>query len=83
MTTGAPTRLPRHVGFIPDGNRRWAVQNGMQKQEGYAHGIEPGLALMDTCRKLGIEEVSIYGFTQDNVHRPAVQKESKRRATLA
>ena len=35
-------RLPRHIGIIPDGNRRWAVREGMDKADGYDHGIAPG-----------------------------------------
>lgn len=66
--------LPRHVGFIPDGNRRWALERGLNKEDGYEHGIAPGLTLLDECRKLGIEEISIYGFTQDNTKRPTAQK---------
>src|SRR5450759_3443584 len=58
--------IPRHVGFIPDGNRRWAVDRGLSKESGYAHGIGPGLRLYEKCREIGVEEVSIYGFTQDN-----------------
>ncbi len=65
--------LPRHVGFIPDGNRRWAVSQGLSKQMGYQGGIEPGLALYEICKSRGIPEVSVYGFTQDNTKRPSVQ----------
>lgn len=72
----AKKRFPRHVGFIPDGNRRWAVGQGMAKQSGYAHGIEPGLQLFEECRQLGIEEASIYCFTQDNTRRPSIQKKA-------
>lgn len=68
-------RLPAHIGFIPDGNRRWAVQRGLEKQDGYGYGIAPGIALLEQCQSLGIEEISIYGFTQDNTRRPAIQKE--------
>ena len=68
-----PKPLPRHIGFIPDGNRRWAEARGLAREEGYAHGIAPGLALFALCRELGIEEVSVYGFTQDNTRRPAAQ----------
>src|SRR5438046_1332036 len=74
--------LPRHVGFIPDGNRRWAVDCGMAKEAGYARGITPGLALFEACRTLGIEEVSVYGFTQDNTRRPVVQKQAFRNACV-
>lgn len=66
--------LPQHVGFIPDGNRRWAMQHGYKKQAGYDYGIAPGLALLEQCQKLGIPEISIYGFTQDNTRRASVQK---------
>ena len=34
-------RLPKHIGIIPDGNRRWAQENGLKKQEGYKFGINP------------------------------------------
>lgn len=69
-------RLPSHVGFIPDGNRRWAEQRGLPRRDGYAAGIEPGLQLLDECRRLDIGEVSIYGFTQENTRRPKDQTEA-------
>lgn len=76
------TRLPRHVGFIPDGNRRWADSRGLARGAGYAPGVDPGLVLLDLCRAVGIEEVSIYGFTKENVHRPADQVAAFRRACV-
>ncbi len=76
------TRLPRHVGFIPDGNRRWAVGRGFERHDGYGHGIEPGLELFELCRRLGIAEVSVYGFTQDNTRRPRVQSDAFSRACV-
>jgi|SRR5690606_4562155 len=82
MSISEKHRLPRHIGFIPDGNRRWALEQGLEKQEGYGHGIQPGLALIETCKALGIEEVSVYGFTQDNTRRPAIQKESFSKACV-
>ena len=76
-------RLPRHIGFIPDGNRRWAVQQGLPKDQGYSRGIAPGLALFEACKALGVEEVSVYGFTQDNTRRPTEQAKSFRAACVA
>ena len=73
-------RLPRHVGLIPDGNRRWADARGLPRGCGYAPGIEPGLRLMALGRELGIDEVSVYGFTKENVRRPRDQVEAFRRA---
>lgn len=71
-----------HVGFIPDGNRRWALTHGFTKEAGYAHGIAPGLALYEMCKSLGIPEVSVYGFTKDNTRRPAAQCRAFREACV-
>ena len=38
-------RLPNHIGIIPDGNRRWAQKNGLNKEDGYDYGIKPGFEL--------------------------------------
>lgn len=75
-------RVPRHVGFIPDGNRRWAEARGLPRREGYRPGIEPGIRLLRRCRDLGIEEVSIYGFTKENVRRAADQVAAFRQACV-
>lgn len=74
--------LPTHVGFIPDGNRRWAVEQGFSKEKGYRFGIEPGLALYEVCKGLGIPEISVFGFTQDNTKRPAAQIQGFRAACV-
>lgn len=66
-------RIPRHIGVIPDGNRRWAEKNGLPKEAGYEKGLQPGLLLYEMCVELGIQELTFYGFTQDNTKRPAVQ----------
>lgn len=66
-------RLPKHIGIIPDGNRRWAVDKGMGKEKGYQPGIDPGLQLFRLCRQVGIKELTYYGFTTDNTKRPAIQ----------
>lgn len=67
-------RIPRHIGIIPDGNRRWACGKGLAKEEGYDHGISPGMELYYMCRDLGVEELTFYGFTADNTKRPSKQR---------
>lgn len=64
---------PKHIGIIPDGNRRWAKEHGMNKQDGYEYGLHPGLQLLRQAKSLGIQEITYYGFTVDNCKRPAVQ----------
>lgn len=66
-------RVPKHIGIIPDGNRRWAERNGLKKEEGYAFGLEPGLRLLQAARDHGIQELTYYGFTVDNCKRPKEQ----------
>ena len=75
-------RLPQHIGIIPDGNRRWAQSNGMEKQDGYDHGIDPGFEFYQECVELGIKEITFYGFTQDNTKRPAVQTRAFQKACV-
>jgi undecaprenyl diphosphate synthase len=70
----AKNRIPQHIGFIPDGNRRWALNRGLPKEDGYTYGIGPGIALYEICKERGIPEASIYCFTQDNTKRPTLQK---------
>lgn len=66
-------RKPAHVGIIPDGNRRWATRSGLQKAEGYLHGLAPGVELLHLARESGIGEITYYGFTTDNTRRPPAQ----------
>lgn len=66
-------RLPEHIGIIPDGNRRWAVKNNMEKKDGYKYGLDPGFKVYNLCKNLGIKELTFYGFTKDNNKRPKEQ----------
>ena len=63
----------KHIGIIPDGNRRWATEKGFNKQDGYKYGLEPGFKVLNIAKEFGIEEITYYGFTVDNCKRPAEQ----------
>lgn len=76
------TRLPRHVGIIPDGNRRWAELRDLPRGDGYAAGLAAGVRLLSLLREFGIEEVSVYGFTKENLRRPREQVEAFRDACV-
>jgi len=76
-------RVPRHIGIIPDGNRRWAQSRGLLREQGYDFGLEPGKRLFREVLKFGIEEVSFYVFTQENTRRARAQVEAFRAACLA
>lgn len=73
-------RIPEHIGIIPDGNRRWAQEQGLSKESGYFPGLDPGMKFISIFRKMGIKEISIYGFTKENTRRPAIQVREFRKA---
>lgn len=75
-------RIPRHIGIIPDGNRRWAQAKGMSKESGYNSGLNPGLEVYKYLKELGVEEISYYGFTADNTKRPTIQRLSFTKACV-
>ncbi|MDE6200324.1 MAG: undecaprenyl diphosphate synthase family protein [Clostridiales bacterium] len=66
-------RTPTHIGIIPDGNRRWATRNGLNKEDGYNYGLPAGLELLRAAKRRGIKELTYYGFTVDNCKRPKAQ----------
>ena len=53
-------RVPRHIGVIPDGNRRWAQGQGMTKDKGYSYGIDPGYKLFKLCEETRKSKKGIY-----------------------
>lgn len=75
-------RIPKHIGVIPDGNRRWAQGKGFHKKDGYDYGVQAGLKMYDACLELGVEELTLYGFTMDNVKRPSIQTKAFQRACV-
>ena len=66
-------RIPKHIGIIPDGNRRWARLNNYSKHEGYNYGVTAGCELYEQMIELGIEEATFYGFTKNNTKRSKIQ----------
>lgn len=61
--------IPRHVGFIMDGNRRFAKQHQLKLAQGHEQGAETLIKLLDVSYLLGIEHVSVYAFSIENFKR--------------
>ena len=59
--------LPRHVGVILDGNRRWARQLGMDTAEGYRRGAERIDQLLAWVRELQIPVVTLWLLSTENL----------------
>lgn len=64
------TRIPRHVAFIPDGNRRWAKQQKMQISEGHREGSDNLIEIVKAGKELGIKVFTFYLFSTENWMRP-------------
>jgi len=62
--------LPRHVGFILDGNRRFAVKSSVPKIQGHIKGFEKLAETLRWCLDLGITEVTVFVFSIENFKRP-------------
>lgn len=63
------TILPKHIGFILDGNRRWAQERGLPKLAGHKKGYDNLKVIAEQCFDLGIETVSAYIFSTENWNR--------------
>jgi undecaprenyl diphosphate synthase len=58
--------IPRHVGFIVDGNRRWAKQHGLPGYEGHMAGYNALQDVLLEALEQGVEYVSAYVFSTEN-----------------
>ncbi|MGN6610869.1 MAG: isoprenyl transferase [Angustibacter sp.] len=65
-----PGSIPRHIGVIVDGNRRWARQSGAGTAVGHAAGAENMERLLEWCDDVGVEVVTLWLLSTDNFNRP-------------
>ena len=61
--------IPKHIGFILDGNRRWAKENGLQNIDGHRQGFENLKVITKATINKGVSFVSAFVFSTDNWNR--------------
>jgi short-chain Z-isoprenyl diphosphate synthase len=66
-----PEQIPRHVGVILDGNRRWAKASGAPKSRGWRAGADKVEEVLGWCDEVGVEMVTLWLLSTDNLNRPA------------
>ena len=69
----SPDRLPKHVGVILDGNRRWAAGQGSTSEHGHRAGARKIDEFLGWCNDLGVEVVTLWLLSTDNLSRPAAE----------
>ena len=65
--------LPKHLAIIMDGNGRWAKQKGLLRVLGHEKGTKSVRTTVETCAKLGIENLTLYAFSTENWNRPKLE----------
>ena len=63
-------KLPVHIGFIMDGNGRWAQKRGLPRTAGHREGAETFRKIIRYCKKIGIKYITFYAFSTENWKRP-------------
>lgn len=58
--------MPRHIGIIPDGNRRWARKLGISIAEAYRVGADKVEDFLNWSLDLGIKTVTVYTLSTEN-----------------
>ncbi len=66
-----PSVLPQHVGFIMDGNGRWAKKRGLPRSFGHREGAKNFKKIVRYCKDIGLKNISFYAFSTENWQRPA------------
>ncbi len=59
-------KIPKCVGIIMDGNRRWAKKRNLSSLKGHTKGYEKIKDLLSWSRELGVENVIVYAFSVEN-----------------
>ncbi len=70
METIETLRLPKHIGIIMDGNGRWAQKRLLERVKGHEEGVRAVRDTVTACRKLGIDALSLFAFSEENWERP-------------
>ncbi|MFC5718913.1 isoprenyl transferase [Streptomyces gamaensis] len=66
-------QVPKHIGVILDGNRRWARADGRTTEQGHQAGADKITELLGWCGETDVEVVTLWMLSTDNLDRPAVE----------
>ena len=64
---------PKHIAIIMDGNNRYGKQNALGKGEGHSKGKDALDPIVEYCREVGIEVLTVFAFSSENWQRPPTE----------
>ena len=70
------SKLPRHIAIIMDGNGRWARKHFLPRVEGHRSGVKTVDRIVTLCRKMNIEALTLFSFSDENWSRPEFEIKS-------
>jgi undecaprenyl diphosphate synthase len=76
----AKSNIPFHIGIIPDGTRRWAIQNNIPLYESYKLAMDKLIKIVAYFFDSGVREISIYFSSEQNFKRSSIEIEQFCRA---
>ena len=62
---------PVHVAIIMDGNGRWAKSRGLPRSLGHRSGVAALKRVVEAAPTLGVQWLTVFGFSTENWRRPA------------
>lgn len=68
-------KIPRHIAIIMDGNGRWAKKRFLPRSAGHKMGMERMIGLMEHAFDLGVEYITVYALSTENLKRPQAELE--------
>ncbi len=68
--------FPVHIGFIMDGNGRWAKKRGLERKFGHKEGAKTFRKIVSYCKELGVKYITFYAFSTENWKRPKDEVEA-------
>jgi tritrans,polycis-undecaprenyl-diphosphate synthase [geranylgeranyl-diphosphate specific] len=68
--------IPQHIAIIQDGNRRYAKKFGKPAEKGHMMGADTTERVINWCDEVGIQQLTLYGFSTENFKRPEKEKKA-------
>ncbi|MBQ2201342.1 MAG: di-trans,poly-cis-decaprenylcistransferase [Clostridia bacterium] len=65
-----PTRIPKHIAIVMDGNGRWATAKGLPRAAGHRAGMNSVKEIIRFASDIGVESLTVYAFSTENRKRP-------------